>query len=144
MNQIVVKELNKKDQMLAAFDLIGQIYDKMTLADFEKNLDEMILRDDYKMVAAFLGEKMIGVSGYSISLMLYCGRYLQASNLVVDLDFRKKGVGKILLNSLEQIAKKHDCQKFVLDSYTENKQSHPLYFREGFYIRGFHFMKEVG
>jgi GNAT superfamily N-acetyltransferase len=143
MNQIVVKDLNKKDQMLEAFDLVSQIYDKMSFADFEKKLDEMILRNDYKMVAAFLGEKMIGVSGYSISLMLYCGRYLQASNLVVDLDFRKKGVGKILLNCLEQIAKKHDCQKFVLDSYTENKKSHPLYFREGFYIRGFHFMKDL-
>ncbi len=129
--------------MLEAFDLVSQIYDKMSFADFEKKLDEMILRNDYKMVAAFLGEKMIGVSGYSISLMLYCGRYLQASNLVVDLDFRKKGVGKILLNCLEQIAKNHDCQKFVLDSYTENKKSHPLYFREGFYIRGFHFMKDL-
>jgi hypothetical protein len=30
-----------------------------------------------------------------------------------------------------------------LDSFIGNKKSHSLYFREGFFIRGFHFMKEL-
>ncbi len=141
--EITIKELSSKDEMMSSFSLVSQMYEKMTEAEFSAALDEMISRNDYKMVAAFLDGKMIGVSGYWIAFMLYCGRYLQASNLVVDCEIRKKGIGKKLLNYLEIKAKKLDCKKLVLDSYTENKKSHSLYFREGFYIRGFHFMKDL-
>jgi GNAT superfamily N-acetyltransferase len=75
--------------------------------------------------------------------MLYCGRYLQASNLVVDENFRARGAGKQILNYLENKARDLGCDKMVLDSYTENKKSHSLYFGEDFYIRGFHFMKDL-
>jgi GNAT superfamily N-acetyltransferase len=142
-DKIVVKKLEKKAEMLSAFELVNQMYKKMDFATYQICLDEMITRNDYKMVAAFLDEKIIGVSGYSISLMLYCGRYLQASNLVVDQNCRGLGVGKKILNCLEEIAVTENCQKVVLDSYTENKKSHPLYYRQDFYIRGFHFMKDL-
>jgi len=86
---------------------------------------------------------MVGVSGYFVLLMLYCGRYLQASNLVVDKNYRNKGVGRKIVRYLENKARQLNCHKFVLDSYTENKKSHSLYYSEGFYVRGFHFMKDL-
>ena len=129
--------------MMDAFPLIHQMYKKMDYKGFESALDEMILNNNYKMVAGFHDEKMIAISGYWIARMLYCGRYLQASNLVVDENFRGNGVGKNILNYLENKARKLGCDKMVLDSYSENKKSHSLYFREDFYIRGFHFMKDL-
>lgn len=141
--QLKIIDLTTKNEMLAAFPLVNLMYKKMTLSEFSSALDEMIALSNYKMVAVFSGEKMIGVSGYWIASMLYCGLYLQASNLVVADDFRSKGIGKKILNYLEEKARAVNCKKIVLDSYTENKQSHPLYFRENFYIRGFHFMKDV-
>ena len=115
----------------------------MNFNNFENALDEMIVSNDYKMVAGYIDDKMIAVSGYWVSRMLYCGRYLQACNLIVDESFRSRGVGKKILNYLEDKARKLDCDKVVLDSYTENKKSHSLYFGENFYIRGFHFMKDL-
>ena len=129
--------------MMDAFPLIHQMYKKMDYKGFESALDEMILNNNYKMVAGFYDEKMIAISGYWIARMLYCGRYLQASNLVVDENFRGLGAGKKILNYLENKARKLGCDKMVLDSYSENKKSHSLYFREDFYIRGFHFMKDL-
>lgn len=143
MTEVLIREISKKDEMMTSYSLVNQMYKKMTKEEFSSALDEMIMRNDYKMVAAFLDGKLVGVSGYWISRMLYCGRYLQASNLVVDENTRQQGIGKKLLNHLEEKAKELDCNKLVLDSYTENKKSHPLYFREGFYIRGFHFMKDL-
>ena len=140
---IEIKEFKTKEEMMTAFPLIGQMYSKMTVDKFSAALDEMILRDNYKIVAAFLGEKMVGIAGYWISYMLYCGRYLQACNFFVEEQSRKIGVGKIILNCLEEKARQEKCDKFVLDSYTENKRSHPMFFREGFYIRGLHFMKDL-
>ncbi len=141
--EIKIKELNKKDQMITAYPLISQMYEKIDFEKFSIAVDEMIKRDNYKMVAAFDGEKMVGVAGYWVSFMLYCGRYLQASNFVVDKQSRGRGTGGKILKYLEEKAKKEQCNKFVLDSYTENKKSHPLLFREDFYIRGFHFMKNI-
>ena len=140
---ILIKELASKEEMLTSFSLVNQMYEKMSYDEFSAALNEMIKRNDYKMVAAFLDGKMIGVCGYWIALMLYCGRYLQASTLVVDSNIRGKGVGRKILHHLEKKAKEENCQKLVLDSYTENKKSHSLYFRENFYIRGFHFMKDL-
>jgi len=141
--EITIKELGSKDEMMSAFTLIHQMYEKISREEFSIALDEMISRNDYKIAAAFFGEKIVGISGYWISRMLYCGRYLQASNLVVDKELRKSGIGKKLLNYLEAKAKESGCQKMVLDSYVLNTKSHPLFFREGFYIRGFHFMKDL-
>ncbi len=141
--EIAIKELNSREEMMSSFSLINQMYEKITKEEFCAVLDEMILRNDYKMVAVFLGEKMIGVSGYWIASMFYCGRYLQASNLVVDRNNRKNGAGRKLLNYLKAKAKEFNCKKFVLDSYVENKKSHSLFFRENFYIRGFHFMMDL-
>jgi GNAT superfamily N-acetyltransferase len=140
---IIIKDLETKNVMMDAFPLIHQMYKKMDYKGFESALDEMILNNNYKMVAGFHNEKMIAISGYWIARMLYCGRYLQASNLVVDENFRGNGVGKNILNYLENKARKLGCDKMVLDSYSENKKSHSLYFREDFYIRGFHFMKDL-
>jgi len=140
---IIIKDLETKNVMMDAFPLIHQMYKKMDYKGFESALDEMILNNNYKMVAGFYDEKMIAISGYWIARMLYCGRYLQASNLVVDENFRGRGAGKKILNYLENKARKLGCDKMVLDSYSENKKSHSLYFREDFYIRGFHFMKDL-
>lgn len=140
---IVIKDLETKSAMVDAFLLINQMYKKMDYQAFEASLDEMILHNNYKMTAGYIDNKMIAVSGYWISRMLYCGRYLQASNLVVDENFRGRGYGKKILNYLENKARNLGCNKMVLDSYTENKKSHSLYFNEDFYIRGFHFMKDL-
>ena len=140
---LLITDLETKNSMLEAFPLIHQIYKKMDYKAFEIALDEMILNNNYKMVAGYIDDKMIAVSGYWIARMLYCGRYLQASNLVVDENFRGRGAGKQILNYLENKARDLGCDKMVLDSYTENKKSHSLYFGEDFYIRGFHFMKDL-
>ncbi len=141
--EIKIKELTTLSEMESAYPLIAQMYDKMSFETYKSYVEEMISTNDFKMVAAYINGEMVGVSGYWVFLMLYCGRYLQASNLVVDRTKRSHGIGQKILQYLEEKAKKLNCQKIVLDSYTENKRSHPLYFRNNFYIRGFHFMKDL-
>lgn len=137
------RELVKKDEMLKSYSLLSQIYKNLSEHELLESFEEMIESTKYRILAAFLDGKMVAVSGFWIARMLYCGRYLQASNFVVDESLRGLGIGKKLLESLEEIARSHDCQKFVLDSHTENRKSHPFYFECGFYIRGFHFMKDL-
>lgn len=135
--------LNSAEEMLVTFPLIRQMYEKIDKETYFSHIKEMIARNDFKMIAVFEGARLVAACGYWIFLMLYCDRYMQISSLVVDEDKRSQGIGKKLMKHLEEIAKKEGCKKFVLDSYTENKRSHNLYFSQGFYIRGFHFMKDL-
>lgn len=138
-DNIVIKEL---DNISEAFPIMSQIY-KMTLEEYNEQISEMVSKNDFKMIAAFSGGKIVGVAGYWVLRMIYCGRYMQVSSLIVDEKSRGAGIGKKLLDEIEKIGKKLECQKIILDSFTENKKSHSLYYRENFHIRGFHFMKDL-
>lgn len=142
-SEITLQNLNSKEEILVAYSIIAQRYKNMSREDFSQHVSEMIERNDFKMIGAFLDGKLVGIAGYWISYMLYCGRYIQVSSFIVDEEKRGLGLGKKILDEIEKIGKEFQCEKIVLDSFTENKKSHPLYFREGFHIRGLHFMKDL-
>jgi len=147
--EIIFKIAKNSQEMKIAHDLIIKHYQHLNIDQtiFEETIDEMVKRNNYQMLLALAksadGVELLGIAGFWVSRMFYCGRYLQVSNLIVNEKFRSNGVGKKILQYLEIIALKQQCLKIVLDSYTENKRSHSLYFSEGFYIRGFHFVKDL-
>ncbi len=142
-DQIVIKELNTKEEMLQSYAVVKQRYQEMSLENFSAQISEMIEMNGFKMIGAFEGDKIVGVCGYWVLRMLYCGRYIQLSSFIVDEEKRGAGIGKKILREIEKIGKKLSCKKIILDSFTENKKSHSLYFKENFYIRGLHFMKNL-
>ncbi|MBM3580048.1 MAG: GNAT family N-acetyltransferase [Alphaproteobacteria bacterium] len=142
-NRLTIKKLSSKTEILSTYPILKQRYLWMSLESFEEQISEMMARNNFKMVGAFLGDKLVGVSGYWILRMLYCGRYIQVSSFIVEEEKRGLGIGQKILKELQKIGRELGCEKIILDSFTENKKSHPLYFREGFHIRGFHFMKDL-
>jgi GNAT superfamily N-acetyltransferase len=142
-NQIEIRNLDNLEEMLLTYPIIKQRYLEMSFEDFRSKISEMIKMNDFKMVGAFLENEIVGVAGYWVLLMLYCGHYIQVSSFIVDEEKRGFGIGGKILGEIEKIGRATKCKKIILDSYTENKKSHPLYFREGFHIRGFHFMKDI-
>ena len=107
---------------------------------------ETLLADHphYEIIGAFSDGKLAGVVGAWIATKIWCGRYLEIDNLVVDENQRSSGIGSRLIQHLEIMARERDCKIIVLDSYTANHPSHRLYHRLGFEIWGFHFVKPIG
>ena len=68
---------------------------------------------------------------------------MEPDNVVVDEAYRSKGVGKLLMTWMYAEAKKLKCTTIILDAYVENGFGHKFYFREGFVIKGFHFLKKI-
>ena len=137
------QHLISAEEMLAALPLVHQLYPEISAEEFPASLQEMIDCNDYKMLAIYHDQKLVAISGYWILRMLYCGKYLQISNLIVDKDYRNHGIGTAMLDYFEKYAKEQNCDKFVLDSNIANKKSHELFERQGFYVRGLHFMKNM-
>ena len=97
----------------------------------------------YQLFGAFSEEEMVGLAGAWIATKIWCGRYLEIDNLVVHPGRRSSGAGTALIQHLEKMAREAECTTMVIDSYTANRQSHRLYFRLGFEIWSFHFIKPL-
>lgn len=134
-----IKELSKAE-MLLQLPLIHQLNPNIEQNEYERMLDDMI-KQAYRMVGIFDGDRCIGVSGFWICTKLYSDKYLEPDNVVIDKDYRSKGVGKLLLDWLTAEAKRHNCKTMMLDAYLENLAGHKFYQREGFTPRGYHFVK---
>ena len=137
-----VREIAGKEQMLKQYALLIQLNKNLNYQAVDYMLDDM-LAHDYHMAGVFQGEDCIGLSGYWISTKLYCGRYLEMDNVVIDENYRSKGIGKLLCDYLEQKAIESRCGMIMLDAYLENEAAHRFYEREGFTKRGYHFLKTI-
>ncbi|MGG3518508.1 GNAT family N-acetyltransferase [Bacillus pseudomycoides] len=68
-------------------------------------------------------------------------RYGEISIISVDSTARRKGIGQILMEYAEQLAKKHNCIGTWLVSGTQRTDAHPFYKKLGYEINGYRFVK---
>lgn len=126
--------------MLEQFGIIKQLYPEITIEKYQSYLQEMIPHQ-YKQIAVFEDETCIGLSGCWLGTKLWCGKYIEIDNFIVHSDYRKKGVGKMLTDYIDELAKEQNCTMIVLDAYTGNFKAHRFYYNQGFSPKGFHFVK---
>jgi GNAT superfamily N-acetyltransferase len=129
----------------AAIELLAHLNPGVP-GDVLKQRFETILSEHphYHAFGAFLDGKLSALAGVWIATKIWCGKYLELDNLVVDPALRSSGLGTALIRHLEGLARDEGCNLAVLDSYTSNHSSHRLYHRLGFEIWGFHFVKPLG
>ena len=128
--------------MLAQFSLMKQLTKKLKKSHYKHMLKDM-LAHGYRMAGVFEEGKCVGLSGFWISTKIYSGKYVELDNVVMDEKHRSKGIGKMLSDWIIAEAKKQGCKTAMLDAYVENSAGHKFYLREGYRIRGFHFIKKI-
>ena len=137
--EIEVRILNGKNEILAHIDLLRELYPTLEASDYSRQLDEM-LPHNYFQVGAFDADRCMGISGVWIGNKLWCGKYLEIDHIVIRNEARSEGIGKRLVDFVKKLAEEEQCISIGLDSFTFNHQSHKFFFREGFEIKGFHFV----
>jgi ribosomal protein S18 acetylase RimI-like enzyme len=137
-----IRRLNTLNEMLQYHALIQQLYPKMSLQQYESLLKEMIPHHYYQ-IGVFEDEKIVGISGYWLSNRLWCGKYMDIDNVVVDENYRSLGIGKLMMQWLHVEAEKQQCNIAVLDVYVENFNAHRFYYRQDYVARGYHFTKDL-
>ena len=96
-----------------------------------------------RMSVAVAAEAVLGVAVWRLIENTYEGRRLYVDDLVTDADCRSRGVGRFLLEALEERARALGCDVIALDSGTQRTGAHRFYFREGFVIPSFCFRKSL-
>jgi GNAT superfamily N-acetyltransferase len=135
-------ELTTVEQILEQFETIQLLYPNMTIDRYKSFLEDMIPKS-YKQVAVFDGEICIGLTGFWFGTKLWTGKYIEIDNFIVHPDYRKKGIGKLISNYIDDKAKELQCTCIVLDAFTGNFPAHRFYYNQGYEPRGFHFIKTI-
>ena len=142
MQTYQIKEIIGVDEMIKQIDLLRLLNPELTAPIASDLLREMI-ENNYQMIGVFDNLICVGLSGIWIGTKLYSGKYLEIDNFVTHPGYRSKGIGKMLVKEIEKIAKEKQCKCIMLDAYVTNPAAHKFYLREGFIIRGFHFIKSM-
>jgi GNAT superfamily N-acetyltransferase len=98
---------------------------------------------NYTQVVVYDGEECVGLTGLWYGIKLWCGKYMEIDNFIVHPNHRSKGIGKLLTDYVTKKATGLDCTMIVLDAYTQNFTAHRFYYNQGYYPRGFHFIKTL-
>ncbi len=137
-----IKVLTTIDVMLTHIELVQQLYPKMTAEKYQSYLQEMIPHN-YKQIAVFEHDICVGLTGFWLGTKLWSGKYIEIDNFIVHSNHRKKGVGKLMTDNIDTIAKEQNCTMIVLDAFTGNFKAHRFYYNQGFSPKGFHFVKII-
>jgi GNAT superfamily N-acetyltransferase len=137
---LIIKELTTIDEMLANIEVMKYLYPAFTLEKYESYLVEMIPHN-YKQVAVFENEICVAVSGFWSGTKLWSGKYIEIDNFIVHPDHRSKGLGKMMTDYVDALAKETGCTMIVLDAFTGNFTAHRFYYNQGYVPKGFHFLK---
>ena len=137
-----IKELTSLEEMLAQMETIKFLYPNITLEKYKSFLEEMIPKS-YKQVTIFENDTCVGMTGFWFGTKLWTGNYIEIDNFIVHPDFRKKGIGKIISEFIDNKAKELNCTCIVLDAFTGNFPAHRFYYNLGYVPKGFHFIKTI-
>lgn len=102
-----------------------------------------VLAGGARMAVAVKDGRVLGLTVFRILEKTHSGRDLYCDDLVTDEKQRSTGVGRALMQYMEDIGRARACDTFSLDSGTWRQKAHKFYFREGMTITSFHFDKKV-
>lgn len=109
--------------------------------DIEKSREyykKMLENKDYYLLVAKEEDRILGtVTGICCNAL--AAPFLVVEDLVVEPEQRGKGIGTLLMEELEKIARRNGCAYAILVSSGHRKGAHKLYERLGYVddVRGF-------
>ena len=137
---MLLKELTTINEMLAEIEILKHLYPTFTIEKYQSYLEEMVPHN-YKQLAIYDEGVCVALTGFWTGIKLWCGKYIEIDNFIVDPNHRSKGLGKMLTDYIDAKAIELGCTMTVLDAYTGNYTAHRFYYNQGFVPKGFHFLK---
>ncbi len=123
----------KSEDIQAICDLLKQMGYSQPLALIQEKFE--LLNHDSKsqiLVAEEEGEICGFLSLYFIPQIALQGDFAKICYLCVNENMRSKGVGHLLVQEAEQLAKRHGCDRMELHSGVQRPLAHQFYLREGY------------
>ncbi len=137
-----IVEITSADDIVETYPIIRQLYTELTEEKYREYVTEL-LGLGYRRVIAKVGDTCVASAGFLMGVHFRFGKYIYVNDLVTDEDKRSCGAGKALLDWIAAEGKAQHCTTITLACNVDRHRSHRFYFREGYRIHGYYFMKQL-
>ena len=132
----------KREEEVDYFRIIKQKSKKIPEKEYCKEFLDLINKRDNFLFIAEENKELLGViNGRIIKYGVL--RWAEIDILYVLKKFRKKGVGKELINKSQKYAREKKCKKIKLEVNKNNKNALRTYEKEGFFISKYKMEKRL-
>jgi ribosomal-protein-alanine N-acetyltransferase len=85
----------------------------------------------------FVAEENGGIVGFARVHFYRWNRSAYVINILVDAGYRRRGIGSLLLKTVEEFARENGARVIMFDTAIDNIPALNLYFKNGFKICGY-------
>jgi GNAT superfamily N-acetyltransferase len=126
---VLIRKANGSDAVALSemfFEFIGISSD---INKMQNQLEFISQQPNYFVAVACVNDVVLGTAMGIIchDLVGNCSPFLLVENVVVSRKSRGQGLGKVLMNSLEDFAKDNNCNYIMLASSNERNEAHLFY-----------------
>ncbi len=137
-----IVECNSDTEVMSTYPVMSQLRPHVEEGDYLNLIREMEGQGG-QLIAAMEGGSVVGCAFFRQETRLFTGPMVYVDDLVSDQSQRSKGVGHALVEWMSDFCRARGIKNLVLDSAVHRGQGHKFYFREGFTITSFNFMKPI-
>lgn len=133
--------LQTDEDVRASHAVMQQLRPHLNEDEYVERVNRMAAQHGYLLAGLFEGERPVSLAGFRLSLCLHYGAFVYVDDLVSDETLRSKGHGAQLLKWVAEYGEQRGYPVVRLDSGVQRADAHRFYFREGYHIANFHFLK---
>ncbi len=127
-----IVELHSPAERREVLPILRELYPSLDEGRYAALLAEMI-DDGYRQFAVRNeAEEIVALAGVAVHVNLYYGPHLFIYDLVVKEDARSQGCGGLLLDHVEGVARREECETAALACDLEREGALRLYERRGY------------
>ncbi len=128
----VVRPAQKSDAKRIA-DLSTQLGYPCTSAAINEKLEHILLSEDHFLLVAENTKEVVGYIHAMTREMQFYLPAIEVAALIVDVQYRGNGIGKLLLDAAEQFASERGFSQIVLYSNCIRTDAHRFYEKNGYF-----------
>jgi GNAT superfamily N-acetyltransferase len=129
--QIITRQITAQDA-LAITNLSAQLGYPLSEEQIHQNIQTILAHNDLNAFVATDDNKVVGWIGVAQVFMIESLPYCEINGLVIDENYRGKGIGKLLIERARQWAKKNGNDKLRLRCNVKRLEAHKFYQHLGF------------
>ena len=144
MSNLVIRELMSADEMHSIFPLIQQLNPEIDEPLFSSRLTSMREEGGYRCIASYRDERMVGVAGFWVGTQLWCGKYVEPDNVVVDREERSGGIGGLMMDWIEAEAQRLGCENDEARGLCRTRPYSRILSKEGLWRARYRHGQDIG
>jgi ribosomal protein S18 acetylase RimI-like enzyme len=138
-NKIIIREMIKQDipQVAGLIEQLDEIFTSGHNITKQVIESTFIKMNEYKNIynnyVAVLDDKVVGLMSTVVyKTFFHPGGTMLINELVVDKNFRGRGIGELFINKIKQLSKEKKLNEVEVSTSFENKKAIDFYKKKGF------------